>query len=104
MDKDKYQVDGTVITPAKSQRPVDLANFESADDLVDFMQAMCNDVSEEDVYNIISGIYENKEAITKAYSKGAELDLQSASAITSVPYHPGAAKYYAEKGITVPVK
>lgn len=48
MDKDKYQVDGTVITPAKSQRPVDLANFESADDLVDFMQAMCNDVSEED--------------------------------------------------------
>ncbi len=48
MDKDKYQVDGTVITPAKSQRPVDLGNFESADDLVDFMQAMCNDVSEED--------------------------------------------------------
>lgn len=48
MEKDKYQVDGTVIMPAKSQRPVDLANFESADDLVDFMQAMCNDVSEED--------------------------------------------------------
>ena len=48
MDKDKYQVDGTVIMPAKNQRPVDLANFESADDLVDFMQAMCNDVSEED--------------------------------------------------------
>ncbi len=63
-----------------------------------------DEARDEDVYNIISGIYENKEAITRAYSKGAELDLESASSITSVPYHPGAAKYFAEKGIDVPVK
>ena len=63
-----------------------------------------DDASEEDIYNVISGIYENTEAITKAHSKGAELDLQSAASITSVPYHPGAAKYYAEKGIAVSVK
>ena len=37
---DKYQEDGMVITPSKSQRPVDLANFDSEDELVDFMQAM----------------------------------------------------------------
>ena len=60
------------------------------------------DVSEEDVYNIISGIYENLEAITKAHSKGAELDLKLAAGITTAPYHKGAAKYFAEKGITVP--
>ena len=48
MKYDKYKAHCTVITQKKSQRPVDLANFESADDLVDFMQAMCNDVSEED--------------------------------------------------------
>ncbi len=46
--EDKYQVDGTVITSTKSQRPVDLENFDTEDDLVDFMQAMCNDVSQED--------------------------------------------------------
>ena len=62
------------------------------------------DASEKDVYNIISGIYENLDAITKDHSKGAELDLQMAAGITDVPYHPGAAKYFAEKGITVPVK
>ena len=60
------------------------------------------DASETDVYNVISGIYDNLEAITKAHSKGAELDLQAAAGVGSAPYHPGAAKYFAEKGLTVP--
>ena len=59
------------------------------------------DVSEDDVYNVISGIYENADAITKAHSKGAELNIEAAAAITSAPYHSGAAKYFGEKGITV---
>ena len=63
-----------------------------------------DDVSEDDVYKVISGIYENMDAITKAHSKGAELNLITASSIKSVPYHKGAAKYYSEKGITVPTK
>ena len=63
-----------------------------------------DDVSEDDVYKIISGIYENMDAITKAHSKGAELNLITASSVKSVPYHKGAAKYYSEKGITVPTK
>ena len=44
------------------------------------------------------------DAITKAHSKGAELNLITASSVKSVPYHKGAAKYYSEKGITVPTK
>ena len=63
-----------------------------------------DDVSEDDVYKVISGIYENMDAITKAHSKGAELNLVTASSVKSVPYHKGAAKYYSEKGITVPTK
>lgn len=63
-----------------------------------------DDVSEDDAYNIISTIMEDKEEITKAHAKGAELDLDFAASITTVPYHPGAAKYFAEKGYTVPVK
>ncbi|MBR2592862.1 MAG: TAXI family TRAP transporter solute-binding subunit [Oscillospiraceae bacterium] len=59
------------------------------------------DVSEDEVYNVISGIYENADAITKAHSKGAELNVEAAAAITSAPYHSGAAKYFGEKGITV---
>ena len=63
-----------------------------------------DDVSEEDVYNICYTIFENTETITASHAKGAELDLDYAASMTSVPYHPGAAKYFAEKGIEVPVK
>ncbi|MBQ5754663.1 MAG: TAXI family TRAP transporter solute-binding subunit, partial [Oscillospiraceae bacterium] len=61
-------------------------------------------VSEEDAYNIVSGIFENVETITTSHAKGAELDLDFAASVTSVPYHPGAAKYFAEKNIEVPTK
>ena len=33
-----------------------------------------------------------------------ELDLEFAAGVTNVPYHPGAAQYFAEKGIEVPTK
>ncbi|MCI8812819.1 MAG: TAXI family TRAP transporter solute-binding subunit [Oscillibacter sp.] len=36
--------------------------------------------------------------MTEQHAKGGELDLDFASSVTSVPYHPGAAKYFAEKG------
>jgi len=61
-------------------------------------------VSEQDAYNIVSGIFENVETITNSHAKGAELDLDFAASVTSVPYHPGAAKYFAEKNIEVPTK
>ena len=38
------------------------------------------------------------------HGKGAELSLEFASSMTSVPYHPGAAKYFAEKGFEVATK
>ena len=60
--------------------------------------------SEEDVYNIAKAIFDNKDAITKAHAKGAELSLENATADISVPFHAGAAKYFAEKGIEVATK
>ena len=58
------------------------------------------DVTEEEAYTICSTIFENTEAITTQHAKGAELDLAYASEC-GLPYHAGAAKYFAEKGITV---
>ena len=60
-----------------------------------------NDVDEDAVYTFTSTIFENMEAIAEQHGKGAELSLDFASSITDVPYHPGAAKYFAEKGIEV---
>lgn len=60
--------------------------------------------SEEDVYNITKAIFDNAEAITAAHAKGAELSLENATGGMTVPFHAGAAKYFAEKDITVEVK
>ena len=57
--------------------------------------------SEDDVYNLTKGIFDNIEAITAAHVKGAELSLTNATEGMTVPFHAGAAKYFAERGITV---
>ena len=58
-----------------------------------------NDVSEDAVYTFVSTVFENADKIQ--HGKSAELSLEFASSITDVPYHAGAAKYFAEKGIQV---
>ena len=63
-----------------------------------------DDVSDDDVYTFVSTIFDNIDAISEQHGKGAELSLEFASSITSVPYHPGAAKYFAEKGFEVATK
>ena len=60
--------------------------------------------SEEDVYNITKAIFDNIAAITEAHAKGAELSLENATSGMTAPFHAGAAKYFAEKGITVESK
>ncbi len=59
-----------------------------------------NDVSEDAVYDFVSTIFENIGDL--GHAKQNELSLEFASSVTNVPYHPGAAKYFAEKGIDVP--
>ena len=60
-------------------------------------------VSDEQAYTIVKTIFEGKEAITGAHAKGADLDLDYASSC-GLPYHPGAAKFFADQGITVETK
>ena len=61
-----------------------------------------NTVSDDAVYDFVSTVFNDKAEIAKSHDKGNELDLAFASSITNVPYHPGAAKYFAEQGIEVP--
>ena len=60
--------------------------------------------SEEDVYNVTKAIFDNMDAIKAAHAKGAELSLENATSGMTAPFHKGAAKYFAEKGITVDAK
>lgn len=59
------------------------------------------DASEDSVYNLTKAIFDNAADIAKENGKGAELSLDNATSGMTAPFHKGAAKYFAEKGITV---
>ena len=61
-----------------------------------------DDCSEDAIYDVVSGIFNDVDGLSHA--KKDELSLEFASSVTDVPYHAGAAKYFAEQGITVPTK
>ena len=61
------------------------------------------DAKEDDVYKLTKAIFDNTDAIAKENGKGAELSIENATSGMSAPFHAGAAKYYAEKGVTVDV-
>ena len=60
--------------------------------------------SEDDVYNLTKAIFDNTEAIAAENGKGAELSIENATSGMTAPFHAGAAKYFAEQGVTVDTK
>lgn len=64
---------------------------------------VCSDkFSEAEIYELTKALYENLGDIREINAKANYLSLESA--LDGIPsnLHPGAAKYYAEKGITIP--
>lgn len=59
------------------------------------------DLDEETVYQITKAIFDHKDDIAIENAKGKELDLENATMGMAAPFHKGAARYYAEHGITV---
>ena len=62
------------------------------------------DADEDTVYNLTKAIFDNTDAIAKENGKGAELSIENATSGMAAPFHPGAAKYFAEHGVTVPTE
>ena len=57
------------------------------------------DLSEDLVYEMLKAMFDNKDELIGAHAKFEYLDPEFASAGASVPFHPGAEKYYKEIGI-----
>jgi len=60
-----------------------------------------NSLSEDVVYELTKAMFDNQAALAQGHAKFEFLNLQDAVAGISVPFHPGAKKFYAENGITV---
>lgn len=58
-----------------------------------------NKLSDDVVYELVKGIFENKADIVSGHAKGAELDPAYAVEGISVKFHPGAEKYFKEVGV-----
>ena len=60
-----------------------------------------DDVSANDVYNFMYGVFENLDGMSKDNARARVLSLKTAASYPAVPYHPGAVKYLGEKDILV---
>ncbi len=56
------------------------------------------DIPEDVVYNMLKAIFEHTDEIAKAHAKGAMINLDNAVKGMSIPWHPGAKKFFTEKG------
>ncbi|MFH1032990.1 MAG: TAXI family TRAP transporter solute-binding subunit [Pseudomonadota bacterium] len=57
------------------------------------------DMSEELAYDILKAIFEHKEELDKIHNQFKLITLDSATQGMPIPLHPGALKFYKEKGI-----
>jgi hypothetical protein len=57
------------------------------------------DMSNDMAYEVTKALYENTEILGQVHPKGKEISLKTALLSVSIPLHPGAEKYYREKGL-----
>ncbi|WP_258359278.1 TAXI family TRAP transporter solute-binding subunit [Moorella sulfitireducens] len=57
------------------------------------------DLDEQMVYNITKAIFENLDKVKQSHPSAKNLQLENAAKGVPVPLHPGAEKYYKEKGV-----
>ena len=62
------------------------------------------DLPEDVVYKIVKTMYENLDYLKKIHQATRMMSLDSAVSSLAIPLHPGAVRYYEEKGLSIPSK
>jgi hypothetical protein len=58
-----------------------------------------SELPEDVVYKLTKALFDNQAELAAGHAKGKELNLKTAAKGVSIPFHPGAVKFYKEKGI-----
>jgi uncharacterized protein len=57
------------------------------------------DIAEDTVYNITRVMFENLDTLAAAHIRARDINLKTALEGMTIPLHPGAQRYYKEKGL-----
>jgi TRAP transporter TAXI family solute receptor len=90
--------------PAYLSRAIPAGTYQGEDDQVmtvtiDNLLMTHRDVPEDVVYAMTKGMFENLAELTTAHAAAKGISLEHASQGSLVPLHPGAERYYREKGV-----
>jgi TRAP transporter TAXI family solute receptor len=83
---------GTYKSQTEDHKTVGLYNFFIAH----------KDLPDEVAYKVTKAILDNNAELARGHAAGKETLAQNWTKNTFLPFHPGAVKYYAEKGIKIP--
>jgi uncharacterized protein len=63
---------------------------------------ICNpSMDEKPAYGILKTLFDHREELALGHAVGKDLKLENAVLNSPLPYHPGAKKYFAEKGLRI---
>jgi TRAP transporter TAXI family solute receptor len=62
--------------------------------------AVHENMSDQTVYNIVKAMFDHRKDLIAVHKEAENIKLENQkAAATPTPWHPGALKYYAEKGV-----
>ncbi len=86
--------------------PIPAGTYRSVDTAVDAagspaLWSVSEKLSDDLVYTMLKAVFDHMPVIADSHAQAKTMSLKTALTAMSVPLHPGAAKFYKEKGIDV---
>jgi len=99
VESDPYFI--TVTIPAGTYEGIDEDIVSGASPA---LLIVSEDMDEEIVYEMTKALFENLDKVKEAHAVANNISLESAVEGVSIPFHPGAAKYFKEQNMEVPTQ
>ncbi len=92
------------VQPYYATQTLAAGTYKGQDEAVDTLAVMAiwathADLPDDIAYAVTKALYENTETLGQVHPKGKEISLDTALQSVSIPLHPGAERYFRERGI-----